>query len=496
MKSISKYFLHTLLLISIIGISIISFFYLPSNLLVYWGSTISQGSLPKYIGSFILPLTAIFVYGLFTTLPKIEVFNQEISKITLSYNNLFLIILGSLLALQGGLLYSNLFHSINIRIISVFALAASLYFLGELLDNLSMLTKNRNEIGPRLYKGFGILSLNGLLFETFFSYVFIPSIILISIFLIGHGYYQEKNPTKQKVQKQPIIVKNIRNAENSEKPMKQTQTNQVIEIPSQKKRTNKVVSFKDEISKIKNVVSYVPIDENIQEHETLARPIYRLDQVEPTIPKQTPVRIKIIPPKPKLYINPIIQNPISQEDQTITHPGDWGFQKLGSILQEASFAIPQFTQKNTSQFRLAKLQQKAQTQNEIVTKPLEKVRKEPTNPIKKPEYATEIVYKTIEQDNITAQVIETPEIPELSQVIQTNYSIPDEDEQIIQPSLPVLAPVTPPINSAPARKRGRPRKKRRGRPPKDIQQTTLVPGAPRKRGRPPKKRRGRPPKRK
>lgn len=197
-----------------LGVVIISFlasvyFYshVPSEIITHWNALGQpDGSMPKLIGLFFMPVLSLLLFLTFHFLPRIDPLKDNIEKFRHYYNEFVLVMLLFLLYMQSLVVLQNagVFFDMIQFMLPAFGLV--FYYTGSLLEHSKknwfvgirtpwtmsddIVWGKTNKLCGRLYKFLSLFTLVGLFSQQYAIYaVFIP-VIVASITAAVYSYLE------------------------------------------------------------------------------------------------------------------------------------------------------------------------------------------------------------------------------------------------------------------------------------------------------------------
>jgi len=185
----------------------------PAEIASHWGQYGEvNGYMSKFWGLFLLPIIILALYVMFVLIPSIDPKKQNILKFKKHFDYLIYAILIFMFYINSLTIYWNLGHTFNMIVAMVPAMALLFFFVGVLLSNAEpnwfigirtpwtlsndVVWKKTHQLGGVLYKISALISLLGLLWQSYAFFILIGPIILSSLYLVVYSYFEYRKLTK------------------------------------------------------------------------------------------------------------------------------------------------------------------------------------------------------------------------------------------------------------------------------------------------------------
>ncbi|MFH1787055.1 MAG: DUF1648 domain-containing protein [archaeon] len=186
---------------------------LPERMASHWNAAGEvDGYMPRFWGTFLLPLVNLGVLGLFMLIPKIMVYKENFKKFEGEYMRFRLVMILFMAYIYALALFANLGRSFSMNFAMAPALLALLYFAGELCINsrrnyfIGMRTpwaladegvwKRTNKVGGRLLQLTGVVLLFALWLKAHAALIIVGYIIFFLIYVMAYSYLEYKKLRK------------------------------------------------------------------------------------------------------------------------------------------------------------------------------------------------------------------------------------------------------------------------------------------------------------
>ena len=202
-------------LIILLSFILSAYFYpeMPQRTASHWNMNGEvDGYMQKDWGTFLLPIIMLAVGIIFLAIPRIDPLKANIEKFRAHYVGFVILMLLFLLSLHVQVLLWNLGVKISPNATLPLGFAILFYYIGILLEKSKRnwfigirtpwtLSSDKNwekthKLGGELFKGCGIISLGGLLFQNYAIYLVIVPIIICSLYAIYYSYREYKKGRK------------------------------------------------------------------------------------------------------------------------------------------------------------------------------------------------------------------------------------------------------------------------------------------------------------
>ncbi|MEI6887252.1 MAG: SdpI family protein [bacterium] len=202
--------------ISAIGIILLNIIFLlfvypslPNKLATHWDiNGVVNGYMDKDIGILFIPILAIALMLLLFFIPKLDPKYSNIKKFQGTYNIFILGLLIFLFYINGITILSNLGYNINMMQLMIPALSSLIFLLGILIEKSesnytigfrtpwtlsnSKVWDKTHKLGAKLFKISAIITLLTVFIPSIGIYLFLITIISVSIFLTIYSYLQSR----------------------------------------------------------------------------------------------------------------------------------------------------------------------------------------------------------------------------------------------------------------------------------------------------------------
>lgn len=179
---------------------------MPPLMASHWGFAGEvNGYLPRFWGTFLMPLLSVGLYLLFLVLPRIDPYTQNIKFMRLYYNRIILSILIFLFYLYSITLVWNLGYRFNLMQVLSPAFGVLFFIIGDSLTHAKQnwflgirtpwtlssesVWDKTNILGGRLFKIVGLFSLAGVILPQFWWLFFFIPIISVTLFIFLYSYW-------------------------------------------------------------------------------------------------------------------------------------------------------------------------------------------------------------------------------------------------------------------------------------------------------------------
>ncbi len=188
---------------------------LPAQVASHWNAAgQANGYSDKLLGAFLIPVLSLVLVIFFVFLPRIDPMRENYAKFQKYYDLFVLVFVAFMVYLHAITLYWNLSGSFSFSMLLVPAFAVLFYFIGVLMQNAKRnwfvgirtpwtMSSDRvwdktHEIGGKLFKACGIVSLLGLVFPDL-SFVFmVAPVIAAAVFSVVFSYVEFKKEKSEK----------------------------------------------------------------------------------------------------------------------------------------------------------------------------------------------------------------------------------------------------------------------------------------------------------
>lgn len=206
--------------IIILGIILLSFvlsliFYdqMPERMAFHWNEKGEvDGYAPKLLGLFLMPIISVSLFLLFVAIPKIDPLKQNIEKFRKYYDWFVTLIIIFLFYLHTLSIVWNKGVEFNIILVLIPAFTILFYYCGILVENAKRnwfvgirtpwtlsnenVWKKTHKIGGKLFKIAAIISLVGLIFQSYAIFFVIIPVITVAVYTIIYSYFEYQKECK------------------------------------------------------------------------------------------------------------------------------------------------------------------------------------------------------------------------------------------------------------------------------------------------------------
>lgn len=205
MKKTQIIILWIILISFLIGICLYT--QMPEKMASHWNVAGEvDGYMPKFFGLFLMPIFSVGLFLLFIFVPKIDPLKQNIEKFRKYYDGFIILIIGFFFYVYILTIFWNLGFRFNMAQLMMPALGALFYYCGVLMENAKrnwfigirtpwtlsseQVWDKTHKLGGKLFKIAGIITLFGIILESYAFIFLIVPIIFISIYLIAYSYFE------------------------------------------------------------------------------------------------------------------------------------------------------------------------------------------------------------------------------------------------------------------------------------------------------------------
>lgn len=185
---------------------------MPETMTSHWNAVgAANGFMPKVWALFLMPVISLFLAGLFSLLPKIDPYKENVAKFRETYGQVVVGIFAFLFYVYVLTIAWNLGYVFNFTTFLIPAFAVLFYGLGWALEKTERnwfmgirtpwtlssdrVWKKTHKLGGRLFKALGIITLVGLLFDAGASFwLFMIGVLSVSLFLVVYSYIEFRKP--------------------------------------------------------------------------------------------------------------------------------------------------------------------------------------------------------------------------------------------------------------------------------------------------------------
>ena len=198
----------TLVLIIVISFVMAFFFYpfVPDNFISHWNAAgEANGTMPKEVGLFLIPVIGVALAILLVLIPKIDPLKKNIKEFINYYNLLILVILCFLIYIQGLITAANIGYEFNTLKWMAPAFGLLIFFIGMLLgktkknyfigirtpwtlaDNATW--EATHHLGEKMFKASGIIAIMGFAATEIAIWLVLLPVIFSAIYCSIYSYY-------------------------------------------------------------------------------------------------------------------------------------------------------------------------------------------------------------------------------------------------------------------------------------------------------------------
>jgi uncharacterized membrane protein len=192
-------------------LGIISYSHFPDRMASHWNSQGEvNGYMPKFYGTFLMPIILIGLFLLFVLLPKIDPLKRNYDKFKNYYNSFILVITLFMFYIYLLTVLWNFGVKVNMNLFLLPAMGFLFIYIGIVFKNVkrnwfigirTAWTMNSDKVwdkthklGSKLFIISGIITIIGLFFPNYLIWFILLPVILSSIICIVYSYleYQRK----------------------------------------------------------------------------------------------------------------------------------------------------------------------------------------------------------------------------------------------------------------------------------------------------------------
>lgn len=168
--------------------------------------------LPKFWGTFILPIISIGIYLLLIYLPKLDPMKENIKTFAAYYDAFITVFLGFFFYISLIVLFWNLWYKFDMNLLMFPAMSVLFYFIWELLINSKrnwfiwirtpwtlssdVVWEKTNKLWGKIFKIISIIFLVAIFAWIHMFYIIIVPILAAIIFLLVYSYLEYKKINK------------------------------------------------------------------------------------------------------------------------------------------------------------------------------------------------------------------------------------------------------------------------------------------------------------
>jgi uncharacterized membrane protein len=183
---------------------------MPEMMVSHWNAAgVADGFMPKAWTLFLMPAIGLLLAGLFSFLPKIDPYKENVAKFRETYRQVVIGIFVFLFYIYVLTIAWNLGYVFSFTTFLIPALAILFYGLGWALEKTERnwfmgirtpwtlssekVWKKTHQMGSKVFKTLGVLTLAGLLFSSIVLFwIVVGGSILSSLFLCVYSYLEFK----------------------------------------------------------------------------------------------------------------------------------------------------------------------------------------------------------------------------------------------------------------------------------------------------------------
>ena len=186
---------------------------LPDEMASHWNTKGEVDSyMDKFAGVFVFPIFLIFVYIIFTVIPRIDPLKKNIEKFRKYYNQLILLVILFFLYIYGISLLWNLGVKFSMNGVLTPAFAILIFYIGVILKHTERnwfigirtpwtissetVWKKTNNLGGDIFQVIGMVTAMGSFFIDQMMTLMVSPIILSVMFLFIYSYLQYRKEEK------------------------------------------------------------------------------------------------------------------------------------------------------------------------------------------------------------------------------------------------------------------------------------------------------------
>lgn len=186
---------------------------MPENMASHWNiSGDVNGYIPKFWGLFLMPALSFVLFLFFLVIPKIDPLKQNIAKFRKYFDGFVVLVILFLFYIDLLTISWNLGFRFNIIQVLIPALSVLIYYSGVVIENSKRnwfigirtpwtmssdeVWKKTSERGGKLFRIAAIISLVGILFESYAMYIFLFPLIAVVIYTVVYSYFEYRKHKK------------------------------------------------------------------------------------------------------------------------------------------------------------------------------------------------------------------------------------------------------------------------------------------------------------
>lgn len=202
-----------MILLILLAFSLSIYFYpqMPEEMASHWNARGEvNGYMPKFWGSFLMPLMTLGMVGLFLVLPKIDPLKKNYSLFKNYYNGLVLVFIVFFFYIHAISIVANLGFAFNMSYLILPPMALLFLFIGYILPRCKRnwfvgiktpwtlssdnIWNKTHKLGGKLFMIYGAFILAMMLFYDtvveYFAWIIIGPVLTLSAFLFIYSYYE------------------------------------------------------------------------------------------------------------------------------------------------------------------------------------------------------------------------------------------------------------------------------------------------------------------
>lgn len=208
------------IILIVIAFAAAFYFYpeLPDPMPSHWNAKGEvDGYMGKTAGVFLLPAMALFLFGLFLLIPKIDPLRKNIELFRSYYDWFILLMVLFLVYIYFATIAWGLGYRFSMSVAIIPPVSAILFFAGILCENSKRnwfigvrtpwtlssdrVWKKTNKLGGKLFKALALVLLLGLMLPSEQLFYLIMLIVLGALYLVVYSYFEYQKEIKKKIRK-------------------------------------------------------------------------------------------------------------------------------------------------------------------------------------------------------------------------------------------------------------------------------------------------------
>jgi len=187
---------------------------LPEQIASHWNSQNQVDDyMPKFWGTFLMPILLIGLFLLFIFLPKIDPLKKNIEKFKPYYEWLIVLIIAFLFYIYLLTLIWNLGFIFNLGQLMIPALGLLFIYMGLILDKTKQnwfigirtpwtlsnkkVWEKTHKLGGKLFITAGIIALIGIFFPRYSIWFVLVPVIFVAIYTMFYSYFEYQKQIKK-----------------------------------------------------------------------------------------------------------------------------------------------------------------------------------------------------------------------------------------------------------------------------------------------------------